>query len=344
METTDWEASQLELIAKDEQLLHSFQTLKYINLGLLAVLIYDHCLTFNLERTRIWTLRWRLPKFLFMVNRYFLPPFFFQRDSCGTKYASLDFSVFPRKDTQPGYAYRCDARIFTIVHSFPTIMTVEIMLMIRVLALYANSKSMAFCLMIQFFVQSLGLVIFAAFILPKIRGIAGGDIFTGCLIDVPDWAYLSWLHLLIMEITLIIMVIYKCREYETFTPTLVHYVKSEDIRILARDSVVYFISVAALLFFNFFYARQHKLLCSALTLIEQAFSTMARHGRAVPTLLFRGPESVTYETEGRAAVPDIVEEPDEIPRRGDEENQDQLLELQELGSTNTTTARTKYYH
>ncbi|KAF8801479.1 hypothetical protein BYT27DRAFT_7198278, partial [Phlegmacium glaucopus] len=337
-ETTDWEASQLELIAKNDKLLHSFQTWKYINLGLLAVLIYDYCLTFNLERTRIWTLRWRLPKFLFMVNRYFLPPIFLFEGFSNVIHVGQN---------------RCDARIFTLVHSFLTIMMVEIMLMIRVLALYANSKSMAFCLMIQFFVQSLVRVIFAAFTLPRIRSIAGGDVFTGCIIDVPDWAYLSWLHPLIIETILVIMVIYKCREYESFTPT---------IKILSRDSVVYFISIAALLFFNFFYARQHKLLFSVLSQptstlaciaaarlsmnirsisIEQAFSTVARHGRAIPTLLFRGPKSITtYETEGHAAVPDIVEEPDEIPRRGDEENQDQLLELRELGSTNVITART----
>ncbi|KAF9000469.1 hypothetical protein BDQ17DRAFT_674894 [Cyathus striatus] len=53
--------------------LQRFKSIKYIYLGLLTLLFYDHLITFDVEVVRIWTLNWRVPKYLFIMNRYVIP-------------------------------------------------------------------------------------------------------------------------------------------------------------------------------------------------------------------------------------------------------------------------------
>ena len=74
------------------------------------------------------------------------------------------------------------------------------------------------------------------------QGIVGQNVFTGCLYDLPNWASLTWILLLVVECELHILypmilltdlltpfllailaflTIYKCRKYGEFTPTSV---------------------------------------------------------------------------------------------------------------------------
>lgn len=116
------------------------------------------------------------------------------------------------------------------------------------------------------------------------KGIMGQHVFTGCLYAGPSWGPLAWApvffvegksmsisnnipcistsshltHLLQINLivlgTLVILMIYKCRSYEVFTPTLVvHSIRNQrpiiiitfihSIKILARDSIIYFIGL-----------------------------------------------------------------------------------------------------
>lgn len=75
-----------------------------------------------------------------------------------------------------------------------------------------------------------------------LEGIVGQDVFTGCLYDLPNWASLAWLPLLIAESesivsissspvynlvgVLAILTIYKCRNYGEFSPTFVFTLES----------------------------------------------------------------------------------------------------------------------
>ncbi|KAF8464524.1 hypothetical protein JB92DRAFT_3102940 [Gautieria morchelliformis] len=43
---------------------------KYYNLATIIILVYDHCLTFDLEVEKIWKQGWTLPKWLWLVFRY----------------------------------------------------------------------------------------------------------------------------------------------------------------------------------------------------------------------------------------------------------------------------------
>ncbi|KAF8812786.1 hypothetical protein BYT27DRAFT_7182550 [Phlegmacium glaucopus] len=209
---------------------------------------------------------------------------------------------------------------------------------------------MGFYLVFQFFLQILGTLILAVLVLSKTRSIAGREVFTGCLIDIPDWAYLVWIQPLLVESILVVLVVYKCRKYGGFSPT---------IKIIARDSVVYFVSVTAILIFNFVYSSHHKLLGTALTLptgilaciaaarlsmnirsisMDRALSSLGNLGHFVPTLMFRSPESITYGT-GAQTSSDVIEDPEGMYQQDDEENQDQLLELDEMCSSITAPSR-----
>jgi len=334
-ETVTWEESELQSIANDYSLLQSFQTLKYINVGLLAILAYDYFLTFDLERTRIWTLRPKLPKILFIINRYFLPPIFLFEGY--TNVINVGQTI-------------CDVRIFTLLSTILAMMSVELMLTVRVLALYENSKYMARFLVIQFFAQVLVWTITAVLILPKARSIPGKDVFTGCLLSLPKWAYLTWLQPIVVEIILVVLSSYKCREYGAFSPTT---------KILARDSIAYFVIITCVLVFNLVYSQRHILLCTTLTIptsvlasiaaarlsmnirsitIDQALSTLTQEGRIVPTLVFRSPHSFNYAT-GESFSDDVERMPQEDDST-DNQDPDQILELKELYITAAAAAPT----
>jgi hypothetical protein len=196
-------------------------------------------------------------------------------------------------------------------------MTVELILILRVLALYENSKYMARYLIIQFIAQFVLFTILTGVIISKSRSIAGQDVFTGCLLSLPNGYYLAWIVFLVSEIILAVLTVYKCREYGNFSPT---------IKILARDSVVYFVILTVVIVFNLFYTRSHSLLGITLTLptniiasiaaarltmnirsitMERALETLAQE--SVRTIMFLGPERVSHEIREEEPLPDVIE-------------------------------------
>jgi len=63
----------------------------------------------------------------------------------------------------------CDARMFATLPTTASIVTVELMLVLRVLALYGNSLGLARYLVIQFFVQVIASSILSGFVLSATR-------------------------------------------------------------------------------------------------------------------------------------------------------------------------------
>ncbi|KIM91463.1 hypothetical protein PILCRDRAFT_130148 [Piloderma croceum F 1598] len=58
--------------ADDLQFFSSTWKNNYFIAGSIALLLYDHIITLDKEVEWIWTLRWRLPKVLFIINRYII--------------------------------------------------------------------------------------------------------------------------------------------------------------------------------------------------------------------------------------------------------------------------------
>ncbi|KIM88320.1 hypothetical protein PILCRDRAFT_253848 [Piloderma croceum F 1598] len=64
----------------------SARTANYVCVAFTMLLLYDHCITLDKEVEWIWTLRWRLPKILFLTNRYLLTLLIVLTNFSGTIY------------------------------------------------------------------------------------------------------------------------------------------------------------------------------------------------------------------------------------------------------------------
>jgi len=197
---------------------------------------------------------------------------------------------------------------------------VELMLMLRVLVLYENSKYIASFLIILLFFQIVGMFIIVFMVLPKSKSIAGHDVFTGCLLTLPSWSHLLWTLPLVVEVSLVILCVYKCKEYAGFSLTA---------KVLARDSIIYFTAITADFIFNLAYGPFYVLLCSSLAMqtnvlsciaasrlsmsirslaMDQAMTTFAEQSRLLPTLLFVSPSVMDSTGEEDCSNQDELED------------------------------------
>ncbi|KAF8149368.1 hypothetical protein B0H34DRAFT_802378 [Crassisporium funariophilum] len=306
-----WEDAQLQEIAHDPALIEAFQNLKYANVALLTLLVYDHCLTFNLEVLLTLPCKYRSTELLTMPDEAYLDtametaevsiplePIFYTPFSLSVLKCSVSLCYFTSTEKaerrtsskhdvsreqrdvresvpsaslririQARFNDRCVAKKYT---SFPTvvsIMTVELMLILRVLALYGNAKTMARLLTALYALQMMAWTILSILILVNVRPIPGKGLYSGCLYHAPPISGFGWLPALVFESILIFLTIHKSRKFGDFTPIL---------KVLARDSVVYFLSITALLLFNVLYTSfGQKLLAPSLILPSSVLTSIA---------------------------------------------------------------------
>ncbi|KAJ7208086.1 hypothetical protein B0H12DRAFT_432233 [Mycena haematopus] len=76
--------SPLGAISAEVTALEDYAAVRYTNIAFLMFMVFDHVITFDTEVSRIWTLKWRLPKVLFLINRYVQPSLFRQIRRCSS--------------------------------------------------------------------------------------------------------------------------------------------------------------------------------------------------------------------------------------------------------------------
>jgi len=103
------------------------QTVNWLAVAFLTLLLYDHLITLDKEVEWIWTLRWRLPKVIFIVNRYII-------SSLILLYGISSF-MFPV--TLPFCRFFGQLYLYLPVLNFGT---AELLIIVRVCALYGHSK------------------------------------------------------------------------------------------------------------------------------------------------------------------------------------------------------------
>ncbi|KAF9050515.1 hypothetical protein BJ165DRAFT_1525736 [Panaeolus papilionaceus] len=212
-----WHEEQLAAIAADHGLLEAYQNLKYANVGLLMLLIYDHAITFNLENM---DLKLEI-----------------------TENSLHDDSIFSATILILR-GHICTAKLYTAFPTVVAVTSVEMMLILRVLALYSNGRRMARFLITAFSVQLTLWSAVAVLILVQTHPIPGERVFPGCLFVVPKYAAIGWVPGVVFEFLLIVLTIHKARKYGKFSPTL---------KVLTRDSVVYFFIIGGIFVFNIIY-------------------------------------------------------------------------------------------
>jgi len=227
-------ATMNDLFQSLEKLAYSRRVSTYTNLVFLTLLFYDHMITLEEEVEKIWPLPWRLPKFLFLFNRYLIPPAMLVNTAVTWLYTSKKCSFMMRWLGWPA--------------SF-AIATVELMLIVRVLALYNDTKKVVVLLVVLFIAN------LAAFCAIGFRagrqtiGIPGGQLFSGCVYKPPSFFYTQWIPVVIFESIIIGLTVYKALSYRRNIPAL---------RVLARDSMIYFLIMFSFLMANLFFVRFSK--------------------------------------------------------------------------------------
>ncbi|KIM82169.1 hypothetical protein PILCRDRAFT_470574 [Piloderma croceum F 1598] len=204
---------------------HNLRTTRlgiYIYLALAAVILYDHAITFDIEVQRIWSLNWRLPKILFLMNRYVVPllivmrgiadatyPLLFSVSSypLRTLYISLTMVVspvvrFPRYNpiTSGLIILSCDF----LMHFEDWIVILalgiaDLILVIRVSALYGHSKIMRHFLVFFFACQMVTVIVITSILTKQTTPILLYQFVPGCYATVPDYFYSFYIPFLIFD-------------------------------------------------------------------------------------------------------------------------------------------------
>ncbi|KAG5736065.1 hypothetical protein E4T56_gene16433 [Termitomyces sp. T112] len=260
-----------------------YSAVRYTNVAFLALLIYDHILTFSDEVSKIWTLPWRPPKISFLINRYLVPPMLLFDGLTPSMHLGKNVCNFIGDWT-----------------SWPTVLsigTVDVILILRVSAIYGRCKRVTHCL-IAFFLCTLGAwIILDVMITKGTSSMPGGEVFTGCLFMAPDYFYAAWIPPVVFETVIIVLTVYKISQADSMTPTLT---------ILARDSIVYFTMIFVMLLSNLFLARfgkgfQGALLiepCSVVACIAVARMTLnIRDSKQTIPLVSGGPRTTELHFE-----------------------------------------------
>lgn len=220
-------AFEMEKIAaarSDEVIVRDLTNMAMANTGLLFVLFYDHLLTLPDEIKVIWPMPWKIPKMLFMVNRYFVPAFLI--------FHTLTYVFHNIPDPV------CTAKIWTGAPCIFSLSCVQGLLMFRVEAIYRGEKRVRQFLYGAFGLQLLATMVLSGFIMPNVHGYTGGDMVPGCLYVMPKHMELIWLPGTLFESILAIMTI-----YQAFVLGL----RSRLLRVLVRDAFTYFLAIFACL-------------------------------------------------------------------------------------------------
>jgi len=194
----------------------------------IALLLYDHVITLDKEVEWIWTLKWRLPKMLFIMNRYVIT-------------ALLMLTCIP-EFLYPVFVPFCKSHLaMWLAIPLLNFGAAELLLIIRVCSLYEHRKLIVWSLSIFFALAFIGAIVAQVLFGSALTTILYYEFLPGC------WEYsagtpnqwVKWVTFLLVEGIIMFLTAYKAITY--------HNHSNRTITILARDSIIYFVIVFACL-------------------------------------------------------------------------------------------------
>jgi len=204
------------------------QTNNLLTVSFLMLLLYDHIITLDREVAWIWTLRWRLPKIIFIINRYIITLLLL------TTY--IPNTIFPLSISFCDVIH--DLWLYLPLLNFGA---AELLLIIRVCSLYGHRKLVIWSLGLLFVVALMGALASQTirshnfFIVLAYEFLPGCWAFSYGKASVNQWTV--WITFLPVEGIIMLLTVYKTLLYRNQT--------NKTIALLARDSLVYFIVVFA---------------------------------------------------------------------------------------------------
>ncbi|KII89705.1 hypothetical protein PLICRDRAFT_52866 [Plicaturopsis crispa FD-325 SS-3] len=208
-----------------------------------VLILYDYFITLDVEIQRIWRLKWRMPKILFLMNRYVSSPLML----CDTwdritiitaatiiTVATAELILIPR------VAALCTKMVYiTLLGLFIGAVDVR-----RLLLQSTNNPS---------FIAECGAAIGIAYVAlgsegtlaPELSAVLGGCFRLGFAIK-----YQIWIPAVLFESVVIIFTLYKWSRLTLFKSS-----GGYTLRVLVRDSLVYFVLMLATLLANLIIGR-----------------------------------------------------------------------------------------
>jgi len=219
-----------------------------------VLVVYDHLITLDNEVSMIWTLKWRLPKFLFLINRYIVPPLLLT--------SAIVEGVYPL--LRPFCNFWVHWQPWTSVIA---ITTVELVLIVRVWALYARNKIVMGFLISLFACEMVVVLVNTSILVKNTASVLGYEFLPSCSTIAPSDTYSFWIPFatfegIMMTLTLCKLVTHR----KDLNPTL---------WLLARDSSIYFIIMFASLLANVMMFRYDKLLPDVAMVPSSAIACIA---------------------------------------------------------------------
>jgi len=202
----------------------------YIATAFIVVMMYDHIITLDKEIAWIWTLKWRLPKFLFLMNRYIISPLI-------VLIGIVDF-IFPITLSF------CDV----IVHLAPWVAVLsfgiaEGVLILRVCALYGQRKLFVWLVVGLFAIEIISVIVNTSILMGETRQLYYYEFLPGCWSNTAgSGIYSFWIPFTIFDGIVMLLTLYKVFPLRNS--------RSPAVSLLARDSVVYFVILFSALVIN----------------------------------------------------------------------------------------------
>ncbi|KAF7302088.1 hypothetical protein MIND_00775500 [Mycena indigotica] len=218
-------------------------TQNYVMYATTTLLVYELFTTFDEEVERVWSLRWRLPKVLFIINRYIARALLI-----------LQFIV----GDYPGMSAEfCDVYgIWQVIPARLAILVAQALMVIRLWAIYNNSKVMLFVLLSLYTVEFTAVVACSVLVSINTQG-ASQPSPLGCGLEarsplLKNYASGTWIAPVCFEFVILILTLVKIapppglsslpffsRVFQgaSFTP---RQSRNPTLDLLARDSLIYF--------------------------------------------------------------------------------------------------------
>ncbi|QRV86057.1 hypothetical protein RhiJN_14075 [Ceratobasidium sp. AG-Ba] len=229
----------------------NLQRTRYASLSAMILLVYDHSVTFDAEVELVWFKPWTWSKALFFWNRYgtFIILLFDTIVGIGggpSDTVSL-FSYVPLPDLTLSSSCNCLRwQKFQGWTGWLTNMTVELIIQVRIAAMFSQDKRVLIPMIVLFFTQAIGMAVVIGLAFSKMqatnRPVPELPDFRACVLKgVPPRMYIYWAINLAFESTLFCLAVFKAWQNLTRKRgTRPSWSGPRILNILIRDSILYF--------------------------------------------------------------------------------------------------------
>ncbi|KAH7340814.1 hypothetical protein B0J17DRAFT_715995 [Rhizoctonia solani] len=236
----------LNTLEEKESFLYNNQRTRYASFASFVLLVFDYVITVVPEVTLVWYKPWTWSKVLFLWNRYgtFVILLFDTIVVLGGGETDEHFNIrHPRSNTSNSCLHWQKFQGWT---GWLTNMTVEIIILVRIAAMYSQDKRIIYPVVVLFFAQAIGMAFIIGNSFANLKAthepVAGFHICA--LIGVPQKMYIYWATNLAFEVVLFVLALIKAYQHVSRRRGLrPSWSGPRILSVLVRDSILYFLVI-----------------------------------------------------------------------------------------------------